>query len=226
MQSRMVETGGEAGLLRRAAELTLAEKAYRSIAELIQRRTLRSGERLVELDLAETLGVSRTPLRQAMQRLESEGLLAKGANRSYTVRRVDLKEYLQSLRVRAFLEPEAAALAIGKVTPEQIAEVQAGIAEVRDSEPYDMLEHWRSDDEVHDLFIRNCGNDVLTGILLSLRATTQLFEIDRLVERLNPDAQEHEAILDAIAKGDEQDARAAASTHIASLFRFAVETVG
>lgn len=213
------------GAIRRG-EPTLAEKAYRAISELIRRRELRSGEPLVELDLAEMLGVSRTPLRQAMQRLEGEGLLGKGANRSYMVRQVDLKEYLQSLRVREFLEPEAAVLAIGNVPREQIAEVRAGIAAVRSVEPYDMLAHWRSDDEVHNLFIGNCGNDVLTQILVSLRATTQLFEIERLAERLEPDSREHDAILDAIARQDRKAARRAVSAHIASLFRFAVKTVG
>lgn len=210
----------------RRGEPTLAEKAYRAIADLVRRRELRSGEPLVELDLAEMLGVSRTPLRQAMQRLEGEGLLTKGANRSYMVRPVDLKEYLQSLRVREFLEPEAAVLAIGNVAADHLAEVRTHVARVRDVQPYDMLEHWRSDDEVHNLFIRACGNDVLTGILVSLRGTTQLFEIERLAERLEPDSREHEAILDALEAGDRKAVRKATSAHIASLFRFALRTVG
>ena len=181
---------------------------------------------MVELDLAGMLGVSRTPLRQAMQRLEGEGLLTKGANRSYMVRHVDLKEYLQSLRVREYLEPEAAVLAAGNIAADDLAEVRARVSAVRDAEPYDMLEHWRSDDEVHNLFIRNCGNDVLMGILVSLRGTTQLFEIERLAERLEPDSREHEAILDALESGDRKAARKAVSAHIASLFRFALRTVG
>jgi DNA-binding GntR family transcriptional regulator len=210
----------------RRTSTTLSQQAYAALSDLIRRRELHSETPLVELHLAERLGISRTPLRQALQRLENEGLLQKNANRSFVVRRVDLKEYLQSLRVREMLEPEAAALVIGRIAPHEIERVRAGLIAVRDTRPYDMLAHWRSDDEVHNLFIRGCGNDVLTRILLSLRGTTQLFEIERLVDRLEPDSAEHERILDALAQGDARAVRKAVASHIDSLFRFAVETVG
>ena len=161
-----------------------------------------------------------------MQRLEGEGLLGKTANRSYFVRRVDLKEYLQSLRVRETLEPEAAALATGATEPARIESARREVEMVRDTRPYDMLAHWRSDDEVHELFIENCGNEVMSRILLSLRVTTQLFEIDRLVERLEPDSREHERILDALQAEDAKAARLAVAAHIRSLFRSAVDAIG
>jgi len=211
--------------VRRSAS-TLSQQAYLALADLIRRRELPSEAPLVEFQLAERLGVSRTPLRQALQRLESEGLLRKDANRSFVIRRVELKEYLQSLRVREILEPEAAALVIGRVSLDEVERVRAGLIRVRDAKPYDMLAHWRSDDEVHNLFIRGCGNDVLTRILLSLRGTTQLFEIERLVDRLEPDSAEHERILDALATGDEKAVRKSVASHINSLFRFAVKAVG
>jgi DNA-binding GntR family transcriptional regulator len=204
---------------------TLSERAYLALADLIRRREVPSGEPLVELHLAERLGVSRTPLRQALQRLEGEGLLRKNPNRSYEVRRVDLKEYLQSLRVRQALEPEAAALAVPRVPAELIADVRRGMDAVARLDPYDILAHWRSDDEVHELFIGRCGNDVLAGILRKLRATTQLFEIERLAERMDPDLREHERILDALEQRDPDAAREAVAAHIASLHRFAIQTV-
>jgi DNA-binding GntR family transcriptional regulator len=211
--------------VRRSAS-TLSQQAYLALADLIRRRELPSEAPLVEMQLAERLGVSRTPLRQALQRLESEGLLRKDANRSFVIRRVELKEYLQSLRVREILEPEAAALVIGRVSSDEVERVREGLIRVRDAKPYDMLAHWRSDDEVHNLFIRGCGNDVLTRILLSLRGTTQLFEIERLVDRLEPDSAEHERILDALATGDVKAVRKSVASHINSLFRFAIEAVG
>lgn len=205
---------------------TLAEHAYASLRRLVRERELRSGEPLIEQQLAVRLGVSRTPLRLAMQRLESEGLLVKTANRSHFVRRVDLKEYLQSLRVRETLEAEAAALAAGNVPEAEIEKGYHQLALVRDTKPYDMLAHWRSDDVVHGLFISRCGNDVMARILLSLRVTTQLFEIDRLADRLEPDTREHEAILAALQDGNGKAARRAVAAHIRSLFRFAVEVIG
>lgn len=211
--------------LPRKAE-TLSDRAYAALAELIRAREIVGGEPLVEMHLAKRLGVSRTPLREAMQRLEGDGLLRKGANRSYLVRQVDLKEYLQSLRVREMLEPEAAALAIGHIAPEAIEAARRSVAAVQDAQPYDMLAHWRSDDEVHELFIRNCRNEVLADILVSLRSATQLFEIERLAERLTPDSHEHDRILNALAQKDARAARQAVTTHIRSLFKFAIKTVG
>ncbi|MEM7568052.1 MAG: GntR family transcriptional regulator [Pseudomonadota bacterium] len=205
---------------------TLSEQAYSALAELIRTRELRGGQPLVEQQLATRLGVSRTPLRQAMQRLESEGLLCKVANRSHEVRQVDLKEYLQSLRVRESLEPEAAALAAPVVDLDAVARARANLEAVRDSPPYDMLAHWRSDDEVHALVIDGCGNAVMGRILASLRATTQLFEIDRLSERLEPDSREHERILNALDARDPRAARTAMAAHLRSLFKFAIMAIG
>ena len=73
--------------------------------------------------------------------------------------------------------------------------------------------------------IRNCANDVMAETLVSLRVTTQLFEIDRLADRLGPDSREHEAILDALAAQDPKAVRKAVATHIRSLVRFALKAV-
>ncbi len=192
---------------------------------MIRERKLRGGDTIVELHLAQQLGVSRTPLREAMQRLEAEGLLQKGANRSYQVRRVELQEYLQSLRVREVLESEAVVLALDRIQPEQIEPVLLATRELESNVPYDKIAHWRADDLVHHLFIKNCGNEVMTRLLLSLRVTTQLFEIDRLADRLEPDSREHEKILAAISAKDVKAARLSVAAHIRSLFDFAVKSV-
>ncbi|MEM6325195.1 MAG: GntR family transcriptional regulator [Pseudomonadota bacterium] len=205
--------------------LTLSEKARRDLTRMIERREFRSGQPIVEAQLAHRLGISRTPLRQALQRLESEGLLRKHEGRSYVVRRVDLKEYLQSLKVREILEAEAATLSIGRIDPADLARVRRHLHAVQEREPYDMLAHWMSDDEVHDLYIGQCGNDVLLGLLQSLRVTTKLFEVERLAERLKPDSQQHEAILDALEAGDAEAARRAIVFHLKSLAEFAISVL-
>ena len=207
------------------AQLTLSERAYRELSRMIQERALPVDQPIVEVQLAESLGISRTPLREALQRLESEGLLRKLESRSYVVRRVDLKEYLQSLKVREILEAEAAALAVGRIESAAIAHARATLREVQSRQPYDMLAHWQSDDEVHDLFIHACGNMVIRDILLSLRVTTKLFEIERLSERLEPDSRQHEAILDALDGEDSEAARDAVVQHMRSLFDFAIRVL-
>ncbi len=206
--------------------LTLSEKAYRSLSAMIQQRSLPSAAPIVEQQLATALGVSRTPLRQALQRLEIEGLLRKTVNHSYVVRKVELKEYLQSLKVRELLEAEAAGLSVDRVAADDIETARRNLHAVQNRQPYDMIAHWRSDDEVHGLFIQNCGNDIMTNTLNALRVTTKLFEIERLSERLEPDSRQHELILDALNARDARGARRAVASHIRSLFQFAVKTVG
>lgn len=191
---------------------------------MIRERDLRAGDTIVESHVSEQLGVSRTPLREAMQRLEADGMLQKGANRSFQVRRVDLKEYLQSLKVREVLESEAVELALERILPEQIIAARDATREVENTNPYDKLAHWKADDLVHQLFIMNCGNQVMTRLLLSLRMSTQLFEIERLSDRLGPDSREHELILDAIENKNGQAARKHVANHIRSLFEFAVKS--
>jgi DNA-binding GntR family transcriptional regulator len=192
---------------------------------MIKDRRLKGGEVIVEQRLADELGISRTPLREALQRLEGEGLVVKTANRSFVVRHVELKEYLHSLKVREVLEAEAASLAAGHVDPDALAAIRAESLAVERTEPYDTHAHWAADDLVHNLFIDSCGNAVMADILRHLRATTRLFEIARLADRLGPDSREHMAILDALQAGDAKASRRAVAAHIRSLFRFAVETI-
>lgn len=204
---------------------TLSQIAYSELLRMIQERELSSAQPIVEVQLAELLGVSRTPLRQALQRLESEGLLRKNESRSYVVRRVELKEYLQSLKVREILEAEAAELAIGRIDPTAIARARVRLREVRDLVPYDMLAHWQSDDEIHDLYIAACTNLVIGDVLRTLRVTTKLFEIERLSERLEPDSSQHERILDALEESDPTEVRAAVVSHLRSLASFAISVL-
>jgi len=204
----------------------LSALAYRAIAGLIRSHDLRSGEAIVEAKLAEALAISRTPIREALQRLEGEGLIVKTAGRSYMVRRVTLTEYLQSLRVREILEPEAAAAAIGRISPSAIAEVRAAIEALSKAPAYSRDAHWTCDAQLHNLFVDACGNEIMAAMIRSLRATTHLFEIARLQDRLTPDNTEHVAILDALAAADAKAARKATQQHLRSLYKFAVEVLG
>lgn len=203
----------------------LWKRAYDDLSRMIQERELGAGEAVVELQVARRLGVSRTPLRQALQRLELEGLLLKSGRQSYTVRKVDLREYLQSLRVRELLEAEAAVLSTGRIPPGAIEAARRNLEIVREMRPYDKHAHWRSDEEVHGLFIDRCGNEIMADTLRALRVTTKLFEIDRLSERLGPDSRQHERILDTLAAEAPGEARDAVAAHIRSLFEFAIQTV-
>jgi len=201
----------------------LASLTYKAVSDMIRHRRLKGGQVIVEARLAEALGISRTPLREALQRLEGEGLVRKGDGRNYVVRRVDIGEYLQSLKLRLLIEPEAAVLAIPNIPRRQLIAVRREIHELLDATAYHTDAHWVSDDNLHNLIIDHCANAVMAKVLRELRATTRLFEIDRLKDRLKPDSTEHLVIIEALERGDAEQTRSAVAVHIESLMSFARE---
>lgn len=203
----------------------LSQLAYRAVSEAIHSRRLHGGEVIVEGKLAKALGVSRTPLREALQRLEGEGLVVKVANRSFMVRQVDMAEYMQSLKVREVLEAEAAELAVDKVSMELILAAQHEIRELVASTSYHTGAHWHSDDTVHGLYIKGCGNAVLARLIDSLRVTTRLFELNNLKDRLLSDSHEHMLILEELSARNGKRARKAVQNHVRSLQKFALQSI-
>lgn len=201
----------------------LASLTYKAVSDMIRHRRLKGGQVIVEARLAEALGISRTPLREALQRLEGEGLVRKGDGRNYVVRRVDIGEYLQSLRLRLLIEPEAAVLAIPNIPRRQLIVVRREINDLLGATAYHTDAHWVSDDNLHNLIIDYCANAVMAKVLRELRATTRLFEIDRLKDRLKPDSTEHLVIIEALERGDADQTRFAVTGHIESLIAFARE---
>ncbi|ATX64523.1 GntR family transcriptional regulator [Roseinatronobacter bogoriensis] len=202
--------------------ISLPEIAVQRITEFVRNKTLLGGESIVEQKLAMQLGISRTPLREALQRLEGVGMLEKDAGRSYRVRRVYMEEYLQSLKVRALLEPQAAADAIGRIPAQELADVRSALDALQPGITSDRKAHWDFDDQMHRLYTRNCGNLVLYSIIERLRVTTRLFEIADLGARFEADMVEHRTILGALEAGVPADARKAVRAHLRSLMDFSL----
>ena len=224
MDSRRAQTASEAR--ERPDGYNLAGLAHTALTDMIRSRRLRGGEVILEARLADMLGISRTPLREALQRLEGEGLVVKSASRSFTVRTVELAEYLQSLKVRELMEGEAAALAAGRVPAAALSLARHEIFELTHATHYHTDAHWRSDDRVHTLFAEHCGNRVMANAIAALRVTTRLFEIARLADRVGPDSKEHLAMLDGLERGSAKASRKAVHAHLRSLYRFAVHQLG
>ncbi|MCY1667655.1 GntR family transcriptional regulator [Rhizobium sp. SL86] len=199
----------------------LAAQAYNAVSEMIRHRRLGGGHVIVEARLAETLGISRTPLREALQRLEGEGLVHKGDGRNYVVRHVDIGEYIQSLKLRLLIEPQAAVEAMDNIPGRKLIEVRREIDELMGATIYHTDAHWFSDDHLHNLIIDYCGNEVMAKVLRNLRATTRLFEIGRLKDRLTPDSTEHLLIIDALQRKNAEACYSAVAAHIESLTAFA-----
>ena len=182
----------------------LSGHAYDALVDLIRCRKLKAGSPIIETRLSEALGVSRTPLREALQRLEGEGIVQKGAGRSYRVRRVELEEYLQTFKIREVLEIEAAVMAMGRIPAPLIQKVRRELEESLTLGEAVQPVHWFTDDDVHGLYVNHCGNDVLRRFLRLLRTTTRLFDIDKLPPRVTKDYVEHRKIVDALELKDQR----------------------
>lgn len=196
-------TGGRGG----AGATSLSDRAFERVRGLIVDRKLASGELLVEGQLAGQLGLTRTPLREALVRLEGAGFLVKRMNRSFAVRQVSLAEFFQSLKVRQYLESNAARLAAGRVLTRDIRSFRQRIKSLARTDDH-LPAHWILDDDLHNWLSAAGGNDVLADAVKRLRITTQLFEIGCPFQRTRADAEEHLAILDALEAGDGKAAAA------------------
>ena len=202
----------------------LAEQACATLRRLILERRIPPGARVVEGRLAEELGISRTPMREALVRLVGERLLERADMRSYSVRKVTPTEFFQSMKVREILELQAMEAAVDKVPIEEIDTLIRDIrrlARITEQE----ASHWQADDRLHLMFARASGNMVLLRTIDALRINTRLFEISSVMDRVDRDCAEHLAVLEAWRGGDVKAAQNALRTHLANLQQEALEVV-
>ncbi|WYX29968.1 GntR family transcriptional regulator [Achromobacter denitrificans] len=179
----------------------LANQAYDALVDLILSRELKQGEQVQERMLALRLGVSRTPLREAMHRLEGERMLERKSNNRLFVRQVTLQELMEGLYIRRMLESDAAARAAGNVPAEKLADLRKRIEALMNMDsPADPL-HQQLDAELHGLIAEYCGNELLASMIANLRQKTRMFSLKRLEKRMVPVCGEHMAMIDALARG-------------------------
>jgi len=192
----------------------LADAAYRSVLEKILTHQLPGGSVIQERRLAEMLGISRTPMRDALKRLEGEGLLVRLTERLLTVRVITLQDYLHTLDVRAMIEPQAAAAATRSISRKELSALQAQMARLA-NEPGDSDDlHWAFDDALHETIAEKSGNPFLARTILEMRRYTKIFERQMIPIRDRPGIEDHQKIMDAFASGRADAVREAMAEHI------------
>jgi DNA-binding GntR family transcriptional regulator len=192
--------------------------AYNLILEAIDNGLFKPGDRLVESDLAERFGVSRTPIREALQRLETQSLLARDG-RSLIVSTLDHNQMTELYAVRTELEGLAARLAARHATIEEVRVLGDLVVSDRDLLGDPSALSW-ANRRFHKLIYLASHNRYLVQQLdlvhrsMALMATTSLAVEGRSETALD----EHQAIVDAIAQRDEERAFAALRDHISGAF--------
>lgn len=193
---------------------SLSEVAYEQLLDMLLSGELVSGSVLQERRLAEALNISRTPVREALTQLESEGLVTRGAGRLMTVRRISVQAYIEILQVRKLLEGEAAAAAAGRVPKAKADAIRKAIRTLLAKGSPTPNEHWAVDDLLHSTIAEAAENRLMADIIRDLRRRTHIFNTRRIPGRLKPGAQEHLAILEAVVAGDAVKARTLMMNHI------------
>jgi DNA-binding GntR family transcriptional regulator len=197
-----------------AERANLTEQVYEQLIEILIRGDLRPGDVIVERRMAEKLNASRTPIREALGRLEAEGLVYKQAGRGVTVSPFSTEAFVELLSVRQLLESEAARLAAGRIPKQRIEEIRSSLQRLGEKMEPSLSEIWEVDDMLHGEIADAAGNPLLAGMIRDLRRRTHVFNAYRNPSRYKFGVEENAVLLDAIATGDQQKARQAMADHI------------
>jgi DNA-binding GntR family transcriptional regulator len=195
--------------------------AYEQLRALILAGDLSPGSRLAQAELAERLGISRTPVREALRRLAGEGLVEFRANRGFWTADLGLEAVLRRLEVRLLLEPGIAALAAERRRDEDLVELGAAIA--HEAEAADAAGAHDASRQFHVLLARATGNAELERTLRSLwivEVGRRLMARRAAVEDWRArDLEEHQGILAAVAAGAAERAADLMERHVRSALR-------
>ena len=195
---------------------SVSDLAYERIRGLVLSGELAPGTRLGQVEIAERLGISRTPVREALRRLGGEGLVEGHSNRGFRVADLGLDAVLRRLEVRAILEPGIAALAAGRRTERDLLLMREAI--VDEEEARDGLEAHDASRSFHIALARASGNDELVRVIESLWLVEVgrrlLFRRSAEPDWQHKDVSEHREVLAAVSEGRAADAERLMAGHV------------
>ena len=204
----------------------LRDVVFENLRTAILEGNLKAGQRLMEVQLAEQLGVSRTPIREAIRKLELEGLVVMLPRKGAYVANMSFKDLIDVLEIRSSLEGLAASLAAERLREEDISDLERVAKEfeksVREADIDNVL---KKDVEFHEKIFLMANNKKLYQLITSLWEQVHRFRVTYVS---NYDASlslvdEHNRILEAIKSGDCELAKKYATEHIEIAEQFFME---
>ena len=209
--------------------LTLTETAYKYIFEGILNGKYRAGQSISPDNLATSLNMSKTPVREALVQLEVEGLVFRNG-RYYNVIYLDEQEVLELYEIRSLLESEAAYLATLKMTPEIMGKLREALDLIKKQNQLPEPEPIKLADlngKFHSIIASASGNryiaEYTSNIRLKLKVirTTLFSSYDRRISEIN----EHEAVLRAMETGKAEEARDLMKSHADEVVQYLKNSV-
>lgn len=197
--------------------LPLRDVVFNTLRQAILTGELKPGERLMEIHLANKLGVSRTPIREAIRKLELEGLVTMISRRGAEVAQITEKSMNDVLEIRRALDALCVELACERITEEDLGRLkqacEAFEAAVRTK---DIKKVAKADVELHDIIVQATGNQRLVQLInnLSEQMYRYRFEYIKDIGQHQRLIEEHRMIYESIVKKDKEGASQAAHVHI------------
>jgi DNA-binding GntR family transcriptional regulator len=215
-----------------ASPLTIAsvvDQVYEAIRDRITSGSLQRGARIHQEDLAEELGVSRTPVREALRRLAAEGLVEMRTNRGARVADVGQNDMHAAYEARLVIEPGAARLAARERRPDPLDRMRTALVAQRRAIP-SVPRSFEANREFHIALVQASGNAFLLQFVERLwvaRIGEVIYERQsESPRRMKLDAAEHEEILSTIVSGNGRRAESLTRRHLADAMRRSLDLLG
>jgi DNA-binding GntR family transcriptional regulator len=202
----------------------LAEQAYQALRAAIEDGRLEPGQRIPELELCASLRISRTPVREALRRMQSDGMVVPAPGGGLAVAQHDLRAIAELYDLRESLEGTAAALAARNADRTELGVLQGVLAAHR-SLPKDAKIHARENKILHEHIYRAAHNRFLLKSLQGLHDALAVLGRTTFAApgRIAAAWEEHAAIIAAIARRDEAEAEALARHHVRHAYEIRLE---
>ena len=195
---------------------TKNDLVYNVLKERIVTGEILPGERITVMQCAEALGVSAMPVREALKRLQQEGLVTIFPHAGAQVVKYDNKQFQEIAEVRNILEPYAARLATTRLTEGDLAELEKMLDQMQDFiDSDDVISYSEVNTKFHHYVYDRCGNEILIETISSLwersRISRNIFLMDR--SRMVPSLNEHRICLECLRRRDPDAVQAAFAKH-------------
>jgi len=197
--------------------MPLRDVIFNTLRDAIVSGELKPGERLMEVTLAEKMGVSRTPVREAVRRLEMEGLVTMTPRKGTHVAELSVKDIMDVLEVRAALDKLATELAAKRAKPENIKQLENIHKQyIACLQKENITGAIKKDVEFHEVIYTAAGNSKLTNVAGDLREQIYRFRVLYMKDFSNAEEvlKEHQSILKALQEGNWELAGKLAKEHI------------
>lgn len=197
--------------------LPLRDIVFNTLRQAILKGELAPGERLMEVNLAQRLGVSRTPVREAIRKLELEGLVVMIPRRGAEVARISEKNLRDVLEVRRGLEDLAVELACARITENQIVELKKANVNFENSlTSNDVTAIAEADERFHEIIYKATGNEKLVQVISNIKEQMYRYRLEYIKDSAKRHAlvAEHKEIVTALERKDLEKARDSMCRHI------------